>query len=220
MKYLIQIKLCVLLLCTAPAILLAQSGYLKGYVITNNNDTLNGYLKDRKFVNSLTSWQVVKFTDTEGKKYTFSPEDIKEYKCWGRKKYYTLVLGVESKKTFVQVTEEGPVILYTYYIGTWGGAGNAISVDSSKKKSEKKVIFYLGIQNVYFPTAKNTNERAECFLQINGKPASLMQWRPRDYKKTANVFFGDNPEIIKLIEDGTLNEDDIFAIVKKYNDGK
>lgn len=47
-----------------------------------------------------------------------------------------------------------------------------------------------------------------------------MQWRPGDYKRTAKEFFGDHPELIQLIENGTLDENDIYAIVKKYNDFK
>ena len=206
-----------LLLCCITCF--AQNGYVPGYVITNTGDTLKGKLKDRKFVNEVESWQKVNFTDTLGRKYKFTPEELIEYGRKGRKKYRVLTLGVESKKTFVEVSEEGSVILYSYYRGGWGSAGNAISLDSNKKESKARTAFYIGVQGIPI-MMRGATEHAECFLQFSNKPNSLMQWRPRDYQTTAKVFFSDNAEIIKLLEDGELDERDIYAIVRKYNEAK
>lgn len=197
----------------------AQEGFLPGYAITHKGDTLKGKVKDRKFMNGTTSWQKIDFIDSAGKKHKFDPEEIKEYGRKGRPKYRTLVIGVESKKIFVEVSIEGAVILYSYYRGTWGGAGNAIDLKPSKKNSKERIAFMASVQNI--PVyANDSKEQAECFLQFKNKPNSLMQWRPGDYKKTAKIFFNDNPEIIRLLEDDTLDENDIYAIVKKYNEGK
>lgn len=197
----------------------SQEGFLPGYVITNKGDTLKGKIKDRKFINGTSSWQKISFIDSVGEKYKFDPEEIKEYGRKGRTKYRTLVIGVESKKTFLEVSEEGPVILYSYYRGTWGAGGNAITLRANKNESKERLAFFVGIQGV--PVYLNdSKERVECFLQFKNKPNSLMQWRPGDYKRTAKIFFNDSPEMIKLLEDDILDENDIYSIVKKYNANK
>ncbi len=198
----------------------AQEGFIPGYIVSNKGDTIKGKIKDRKFPNSVTSWQKIDFIDST-KNYVYTPEEIKEYSRKGKKRYVTLTIGVEAQKTFLEVSEEGPVILYSCYRGTWGGAGNAIILRSDKKRPESKNAFYTGIKDLYIPVPLNdSKERVECFLQFKNKPASLMQWRPRDYKGTAKQFFGDNEEIIKLIGNETLDESDIYAIVRKYNQSK
>jgi len=173
-----------------------QEGFLPGYVITNKGDTLKGKIKDRKFMNGTSSWQKIDFIDSAAKKYKFDPEEIKEYGRKGRTKYRTLVIGVESKKTFAEVQEEGAIILYANNLGTWGGTGTAVLVKT---------------------TEKGPKERVEFFLQKRNLPNSLMQWRPGDYKKTAQVFFKDDEELLKKVEEEILKEGDIREVVKKYN---
>jgi hypothetical protein len=174
----------------------AQDGYLPGYVIKLNGDTVKGKVRDRKFINGTGSWQKIDFVDSENGKYGYDAEEIREYGRRGRTKYRSLNIGVESKATFVEVQEEGAVVLYAYNRGTWGGAGNAVLVQTS---------------------GKGPKEHVEFFLEKNGQRASLMQWRPRDYKSTAKIFFSGEPDLIKQIEDEKLIETDIRLIVQKFN---
>jgi len=177
----------------------AQEGFLSGYIITNKGDTIRGKIKDRKFPNITTSWQKIDFIDTMVGKFRYSPEDLKGYYRKGKNAYFTLTIGIEARKTFCEVLEDGEVILFSNNLGTWGGAGSAITVKTS---------------------ANGPKEKVEFFLQIKDKPNSLMQWRHGDYNRTAKSFFNDNPELMKSIEDGTLKAEDVREIVKKYNEGK
>lgn len=195
----------------------AQKGYLAGDVITNAGDTNKGLIKDRKYISGVSSWQKIKFIDAAGNQLVYDPEEIKEYRRVGKPKYVTLVIGVEVKKTFVEMSEDGPVILYTYYRGTWGSAGNGITIGARGNESKQKTDFYATVPGLPVYSENDRGSKAECFLQFRNRPASLMQWRPRDYKTTAKVFFGDNQEIMNLINADILTENDIFAIVKKYN---
>lgn len=177
----------------------AQSGFLPGYVLNNKGDTVKGKIKDRKFVNGTQSWQKIRFIDSAGKKYAYDPEEIKEYGRTGRTRYRSLVVGVEAKPTFLELQEEGAVLLYAYNHGSWGGAGNAVLMKTGKDDAKEHVEFFLQKRNV---------------------PASLMQWRPRDYKKTAQFFFNDEPGLLREIEEGKLTEEDIRTIVQRYNVAK
>ena len=177
----------------------AQEGFIEGYVISNKGDTLKGKIKDRKFPKSTTSWQKIDFIDSAGKKYSFEPEEIKEYVRKGKTRHCTLIIGVGSSATFLEVQEDGAVILYAYNRGTWGGAGVAIAVKTSETGPKEHVEFFLQKKNI---------------------PNSLIQWRPGDYKFTAKVFFKDNAELLKEIENETLKAENIREIVKRYNESK
>lgn len=200
---------------------LAQNGYVPGYVILNSGDTLRGKIKDRKFVSGISSWQKVDFLDAQGKKYRFTPEDVAEYERSGRGHYKTLVIGIEVEKTFMQVLENGPVILYGRSVGPLGGAGNAVAIgtDKDKKTTEARNKFYSDVP--FIPVYTTTDkDHIECFLQFKNTPASLMQWRPRDYVTTAKVFFKDEPEVLRLLENGDLDDRDVRSIVHMYNQKK
>jgi hypothetical protein len=177
----------------------AQDGFVPGYVVTYKGDTMKGKIKDRKYPKSTTSWQKIEFIDSAGNRFGYDPEEIKEYIRTGKTRYYSLTIGITSKPTFLEVQQEGAVILYAYNRGTWGGAGMAIVVKTSETGPKEHVEFFLQKKN-----------------QLN----SLMQWRPGDYERTAKVFFKDNEELIKQIESGVLKEEDIVEIVKKYNESK
>ncbi len=181
------------------SIFFAQDGFLPGYVVTNKGDTIKGKIKDRKYPKTTSSWQKIDFIDSAGKKYGYDPEEIKEYVRKGRTRYYTLTIGVSAKPTFLEVQEDGAIILYSYNLGTWGGAGMAIVVKTSET---------------------GPKEHVEFFLQKKNTPNSLMQWRPGDYERTAKVFFSDNEELMKQITSGVLKAEDIVEIVKKYNESR
>ncbi|HXB39549.1 MAG TPA: hypothetical protein VNZ49_03345 [Bacteroidia bacterium] len=192
-------KLLLYIFILQAIVFFAQDGFVPGYVVTYKGDTMKGKIKDRKYPKSTTSWQKIDFIDSAGNKFGYDPEEIKEYIRIGKTRYYSLNIGVTSKPTFLEVQQEGAVILYAYNRGTWGGAGMAIVVKTSET---------------------GPKEHVEFFLQKKNQPNSLMQWRPGDYERTAKVFFKDNEELLKQIETGTLKEEDIFEIVKKYNESK
>lgn len=177
----------------------AQDGFLPGYVVNYKGDTIKGKIKDRKYVKGTTSWQKIEFIDSAGKKFSYDAEEIKEYVRTGKTRYYALKIGVTAQATFLEVQQEGALLLYAYNRGTWGGAGMAIVVKTSET---------------------GPKEHVEFFLQKKNQPNSLMQWRPGDYERTAKVFFKDNEELMKQIESGVLKEEDILEIVKKYNESK
>jgi len=185
-----------LMLQVIPVFCFSQFGFVNGYVITNAGDTLLGKIRDRQYPKSTTSWQKIDFIDNYGKKYAFNPDKAREYACEGKRRFYTLTIGVEAKKAFLEVQEEGEIILYALNHGAWGGAGNGIMVKTRPETAKDHVEFFLQKKNV---------------------PNSLMQWRPKDYKTTAKQFFKDNEALLKQIEDEALKEDDIQEIVKKYN---
>lgn len=95
----------------------AQEGYRSGFVVTYKGDTLYGKIKDRKYYNSPLSWQKINFINDKGEKEKFTAEDIRFYSKSGSNSYRSLALGVEGKRQFVEIVENGPVVLMLYYLG-------------------------------------------------------------------------------------------------------
>jgi len=79
----------------------SQGFYVQGYVVTNNNDTLYGYVKDRDPVPYGSIYNKVRFKDNPkaffAKKY--SPDDIFAYKC-GEFIYESLWYKIETNFIF------------------------------------------------------------------------------------------------------------------------
>ena len=92
--------------------LFAQNGYNKGYVITNELDTLKGEIKLKSnFLNS-TSCDF-KYPGSDNVK-TYTPTDIKAYRIEGSKYYVSkdVVIDSTDQKLFVEYLVKGIVNLY------------------------------------------------------------------------------------------------------------
>jgi len=122
---------------TAVAILLAlpglaQKNYSKGYVITNQSDTLHGVIKDSGLFTGNTS---IRFIDEAGVKHKFTARDIAGYSKGDIIEYQSLSIGWDTK--FAEVVEDGPVRLLRTYEEDWGG----IITDDYDDDIEK--VYYL-----------------------------------------------------------------------------
>jgi hypothetical protein len=184
----------------------AQEGFENGYVVNYKGDTVKGKIKDRKYAYSASSWQKVQFiSNSTGEKEKFTPDELNGYAKNETVFYKTLALGVEEKKRFVAILNTGPVILYADIRGTVPPRA-----DVSRIGLYVNVLFRGSIQKI----------QGEFYLQKKGDVNSLMEWRDRDYKNTANYFFKDNKELIKSIQSDSLGYSDLQVIVKKYNEWK
>jgi hypothetical protein len=184
----------------------AQDGFENGYIINYKGDTVKGKIKDRKYAYNASSWQKIQFiNNATGEKEKLTPEELSGYAKGGTTFYKTLALGVEEKKRFVAVLNTGPVILYADISG-------AISPRADVKRLGLyiNVLFRGSIQKI----------QGEFYLQKKGDVNSLMEWRDRDYKNTANYFFKDNKELVKSIQSDSLQYSDLQVIVNKYNEWK
>ncbi len=58
------------------------------------------------------------------------------------------------------------------------------------------------------------------FLMKKSDNNSLMEWRGKDYKVTAEYFFNADKNLMQLITSDSLKHSDIQTIVKRYNAGR
>lgn len=144
-------------------------------------------------------WQKIEFIDTKGEKTEYTAWDAKEYRK-EQSLFRSVAVGIEVEKKFLEIEENGPVILYSLNHGSgWGAAGNGIPIK---------------------PQGQDHEDRVEFFLQKKNDPNSLMQWRPHDYTTTAKQFFRADTALMREVQEEKLHANDIKEIVRQYNDWK
>ncbi|MGZ3865883.1 MAG: hypothetical protein ACXVC6_09825 [Bacteroidia bacterium] len=186
----------------------AQKGFERGYVITNKGDTLKGQIKDRKEPKSAASWQKIRFINEKtGESEKLTADELKGYVKRDSVVFKTLALGIESRNQFVEIIENGPIIMYARVWAEETGDGAA---------AVGMIIMGPAIYGLY----KLTRKKGEFYLQAQNDPRTLMEWRERDYKMTAKYFFRENKELVKQIEDEKYKYGDLQTIVRSYNEWK
>jgi len=91
----------------------SQSGlYVQGYIVTNNNDTIRGLIKDRSNIKNTNS---VKFRSLNSKRAKiYLPDSIKSFGLEDGRTYYSMAIHDASinRPIFIQELLEGRVSLY------------------------------------------------------------------------------------------------------------
>ena len=93
---------------------LAQRDYRKGYIVTNNRDTVFGWIDYR---GDIRNSKVCSFRESESDKATeYAPGDIAEYRFIDSKYYVSRDIGTEyeSKTVFLEFLVNGMANLYYY----------------------------------------------------------------------------------------------------------
>lgn len=112
-----KIYLVVILLVAAFHASHAQYGYIKGYVVTNTNDTLYGEVKDRTAMPNILFERIKFKPDNGGKKTSFGASQIKAYKKGDD--FFESISCFLDTAVFVKVVNDGFLTLYKYEYGTF-----------------------------------------------------------------------------------------------------
>jgi len=133
-----KIFLFAIILCVSVQIGRAQYGYMKGYVITNSNDTLFGQVKDRNALPNILFDKIKFKPDNGGKKISFSASQIKGYKK-GDDCFESLTCYLDTA-VFVKVVRDGFLTLYKYEYGTFENTSGFGSTFLFKKQDNPCVM--------------------------------------------------------------------------------
>lgn len=197
MKYIKNIKPLVLFIVfwMLPSLVFSQKNYENGYIITNDNDTIVGRVKDRKPPPFGKLYKKVYFKKKHKKK-KYSPKQIIGYKQ-GSREFESLWIDVSShlydekytsiqnagKKEFLKVVVKGYL---TYYQREFADSESDYinQIDLYKREDEN---FLVRVTQGVFGLKK----------------------------KNLGVYFKDYPELVLKIKNGELK--DPIAIVNFYN---
>jgi len=190
-------------LLLASFISFSQEGYEDGYIITNKGDTLKGKIKDRKYTASVANSEKISFINAAGKESNKKPDEIKQYCKKGVQFFISLPIGMEGKLRFAEILEYGDVVLFGYVSTSFVSTTSEVLSKSTDKNKDGK------------PDAPGN---MEYFFQRRKDPNSLMKVKPKKFQETATFFFQNDSELVKKIEDKSLDYDDIRLVVKTHNE--
>lgn len=158
------------------------------YVVTINNDTIYGVIKDPTFSKDY-------LIDKNNIKIKIEKESIKEYRHINDIYQYfekEKVSIFDSKKAFLKLLLNGKVKLYQYE------------------------YHFIEIN----PNQNNQTVRRVKYYYYILKDNELILLRNLGYKKTLNDLFSDMKQLISKINDDEYTLENIYLIVKYYNEEK
>jgi hypothetical protein len=176
-----------------------QKGFDPGYVITNNFDTVRGFIKIKPNDLNSKSCEFMKSGDQNPK--TYSPEDIRSYRIGNRKYYVSKEVVIDSvmQKVFLEYLVNGIADLYYLKLPEkeyfFIDKGNLMTELSNEGKNISVVV-----------DANKFNEREVTYY----KPSN-------QYKRMLKVLFQDSPEIMKKIDNTNFEYRSLINITVDYH---
>ncbi|RKE90254.1 hypothetical protein [Ichthyenterobacterium magnum] len=183
--------------------------WYSGKLVLKNNDTLKGVVK---FENSSTTKDLIGLRGVGGTNKIFFKKSKKSKKKVKYKK--------DEVEYFIVKTNSSKIAKYTF-------------VPTKKNKSklmqvliEGKVSLYLkkGVENMYLDNGNSTtiiqNDKSLYYVKkSNEKYVSNRFFANifKSFKKTAVRYFSDCKPLVQKINNGEYKSDQLFEIVKDYN---
>lgn len=168
--------------------------YSYGYIITLENDTIYGRIKDRFPNRGPLAYDKVVLKDKNGDKTKYYPIDIKGY-CKGDEEYY-LTVQEGNRKCFAKLIVDGEVKLLKIHKTTTlaypAGGGNVGFI------SDSYMIYYL-------------------YKTATGETTKVIQ---RDFYSVMSEYFNDCEPVSQMILNKELCYKDLKIIVDQYNKWK
>jgi len=162
----------------------SQKHFVKGYVITTQNDTLFGFLKDRKNPNnflrmSTDLYKKIKFKDENGHKYKYAPTNLNGYK----------IGNYEFASVWIPDNVAGTI---------FGNFGN--SYNNIEKKFAKIIVKgYLSYYHYEYVDENGLNY-TEYFKRENEYEVTFVRTGIFGLnKKALSRYFSDCPELVEMI---------------------
>jgi hypothetical protein len=187
MRHFIIIFLTIL---TSYSVKSQDTGFLKGYIITDKGDTLTGLIKNKNAV----PYRVlpnIKFKQDENSKVTeYSPVQLKGFTI-GQTRYLSnnFTRFGETAKSFMELIIDDDLMLLEYRETQFGTGGDLVYKVVQRKKDGSQYFFSTSSSDMTF-----------------------------NFKTKISEYLKDNPTLCEKIKSGTYKKKHIIEIVKEYND--
>jgi hypothetical protein len=180
---------------------LLDGGYAKGYIVTNDSDTLNGILKFRK--NSTDEVSSLWFFNSEGKRNYIEPLDITGLKC-GYLKYYS---------------NEGSIFLILYE-GDHIDLVKNVTAMSNMQIIRDFALSYVENETNGYLSAEFLDplipEFPLLFLRFK-EDQRYVEIRRKDFKSNYAQIFEDCNEVVVKIDNGDYEYKDLNSLVREFD---
>ena len=194
--------------------------YLPGFVVTNNNDTINGKIK--AYRNEEISFIRIRLIDNKNNKVKFLKKDIKCYKradeLYFQKRYERpWELRLFSRYVFMRVIIEGKVSLYEFHYSKVPNIFYILTiVNPFLYVQVEGIAFTIGVPiffSIFFI------HHIDYYLEKQYSDLYLV--RKMNLKNKLADYFSDNNQLAEKIRNNKkLKYRDIENIVQYYNSSK
>jgi hypothetical protein len=202
----------ILCLTLLSANLLGQINYKKGFIITNQQDTLRGLISDAGTIRN--SRVCVYKADLHSIPVKYYPNDIQFFALDGDKQYQSLEVFEkgEFKKTFLEVLVKGNVNLYYFYKNNEMKFFIEKTKDSLIALTNKKVPIPISTTGLYglINNDKSPLQSDRFEEQFNANIYIDL------YKDTLATLFSDKQEIVNELPNLKYTHRSIMGITKEY----
>jgi hypothetical protein len=182
-----------------PIIISGQKGYLPGYIISNKNDTLRGFINLNSNYENSSSCNFIEGDDQNPK--TYSPDDIKGYRIENSRFYLSKDINIDStqQRVFLEYLVDGIVNLY--YL-----------------KDLKGEYYFIEKDTLLFPLS---NEESTVTLMVKGAEKPLVEKtflrNSNQYRRILTYLFQDSPIASRQIPTIPFTYKSLIKITKDYH---
>jgi len=177
----------------------AQSNFRRGFIITNEQDTVSGWIDFRTDVRNM---QVCDFRESEtGETRTFLPGEIFGYRFYDEGKFYVsreIMIDNAPRTVFLEFVVQGMMNLY-YYIDTL-------------PDDNVEYFFFEDQSGRMIPARK----RPDTFVLNNSGGRETR--RDFHYKGIVRYLFGEHETIERQVNNLEFNHRTMINIVREYHD--
>jgi hypothetical protein len=186
MKY-ARVVLWMMMIFSFEGLAAQNTGFVAGYLVTNEGDTLRGMIKYRNEI-PYRVLEKIKYRKTaEGKDTDYSPDQVRFFML-GNTLYVSKLTSATGspKKLFLETVISGYLSYYKFEY-TESGAGNRTQYVILEKKGDRTQLFYI-LNSVDF-----------------------------SFKKEMTEYLKDAPPVCEKIIKGTYRQRHIEEITEAYN---
>ncbi len=185
-------KYIVLILLSLPSLIYAQSNFKKGYIITNENDTIQGWIDFRL---DYSNCSMCRFkTSAHETEKLYYPGEIAGYRFEEVGKYYiphNITINNLSRIVFLEFLVQGTMNLYFY----------------SEPVSQQNYYFFENTEGIMYPVTK----RPDRIIDDKVK-------KDNNYKGVLNLIFQDYPTLTRNLNSIRFDRKDMILLAKKYSE--
>lgn len=186
---LVFFSLCLVLLANTNSLAQAPAGFKTGYIILNDNTRKEGFVKE-----NFKSKAAVIFQDADGKKITYSGNDIKEAGIDGTtyisysSDFFKLVSSGAKASLFQKVTDASGQIIFN--------GSEAVGVSSGSEGA---------VKDFFIRTAKDS---------------SLHLVTKKNFLTVVSTYCADCPAVTESAKNKTITYEKLEEVIQLYNQCK
>ena len=179
----------------------AQSNFRRGFIITNEQDTVSGWIDFRTDVRNM---QVCDFRETEtGETRTFLPGEIFGYRFYDEGKFYVsreIMINNAPRTVFLEFIVQGMMNLY-YYIETLPHTLEVV-----------EHYFFEDAAGRMIPASRRSN------THIRGNDGILRERKDLRYRGAIRYIFNEHETIAKQADGLRFNHQTMINLAREYHD--